>query len=201
MTEDRWLWRSVMALTLVALAGALALIVALALGWNSPGPSHPPDWRAAGLPLDLEAASGETAVMLLGHPSGDFTLEVEATPLSGPGSGFNGYGLVYRAQDAAHYYALVVGSDGYYSVLQVAEADETPLVEWQQFPHIHRGGQTNRLRVICAGPICHFTINDEYVTAVEDATWLTGDTGLWVRSFGDKDVAVRFSIFRTWTAR
>ena len=51
----------------------------------------------------------------------------------------------------------------------------------------------------CAGPICHFSINDEYVTAVEDATWLTGDAGLWVRSFGDEDVAVRFSIFRTWT--
>jgi len=200
MTNDqnRWLWTGTLGLMALALTVTLALIVALALGWNSPRPTHPPDWQAPGLPLDLEATSDETTVMLLGHPGSDFTLEGEATPLSGPDSGFNGYGLIYRAQDDARYYAFAVGSDGYYAVLRVEGDEETPLVDWQQFPHVRRGQRANQLRVACAGATCHFTINDEYATTVEDDTWLAGEVGLWVRGFGDGDVAVQFLNVRAW---
>jgi hypothetical protein len=183
-------------LVALALMVGLALIVALALGWNNPRPTRSPDWEAPGLPLSLETTSNEAVVTLLGYLSGDFTLEVEAAPLSGPD--FNGYGLVYRAQDGAHYYAFAVGADGYYSVLRVEGDEETPLVDWQQFPHVRRGRQANRLRVNCAGPTCRFYINDEYATTVEDSTWLTGDVGLWVRGFGDEDVVVQFVNARVW---
>jgi hypothetical protein len=178
------------------LIGALGLIAALALGWNNPRPSRPPDWQAPGLPLHLEAASNDTAVTLLSHPGGDFILELGALPLSGPD--YNGYGLVYRAQDSERYYAFAVGSDGYYGVLRVAGDEEIPLVDWQQFPHIRRGRQANRLRVVCVGPTCHFYINDEYATAVEDDTWMAGDLGLWVRGFADGDVTVQFRHVRVW---
>jgi len=133
---------------------------------------------------------------VLGWPSSDFTLEGEAVPLSGPE--FNGYGLVYRAQDEAHYYAFAVGSDGYYAVLRAARGEETVLVEWQQFPHVRRGGQANRLRMTCGGPTCRFYVNDEYATTVEDDAWLAGDVGLWVRSFGDETVAVEFLDLHGW---
>ena len=211
MTSDKslipvyWLWRGGVGLMALALAMGLALVVALALGWNSPRPTRPPDWQAPGLPLlvpiPIEAASNEVVVTLLGHPSSDFTLEGEAVPLSGPDSGFNGYGLVYRAQDAAHYYAFAVGSDGYYTVLRVAEDEEAVLVEWQQFPHVCRGQQANRLRVACTGPACHFYVNDEYATTIEDTTWLAGDVGLWVRGFGGEDLAVQFLNLRVWVER
>lgn len=183
----------------LVLAGALALIVALSLGWNSPRPTSPPDWEAPGLPLYLKAPQNETATSLLYRPSSDFTLEVEAIPLSGPD--FNGYGLVYRAQGPAQYYAFTVGGDGYYAVLRVAGNEETSLVEWQQFPHVHRGREANRLRVACGGPTCHFYVNDEYATTIEDDTWLTGDVGLWVRSFEDGNVAVQFVNMRVWEVK
>lgn len=182
-----------MALTL---AGGLALIVALALGWNSPRPARPPDWQASGFPICLGSSSNDDVVSLLSYSSSDFILEAEATPLSGPG--FNGYGLVYRAQDSAHYYTFAVGSDGYYGVLRVAGEEETPLVDWQQFPHVRRGRQANRLRVACAGATCRFYVNDEYAVTVEDDTWLAGDVGLWVRGFGDEDVAIQFLNARVW---
>jgi hypothetical protein len=199
MIEDKWLWRSMGGLMTLVLAGVLALVIALALGWNSPRPPRPPDWQAPGLPADLEAASNEAVVTLLGHPSSDFVLEVEAVPLSGPD--LNGYGLVYRAQDTAHYYAFAVGSDGYYGVLRVAEDEETLLVDWQQFPHVYRGQQPNRLRVACTGPTCRFTINDEYAISVEDDTWLAGDVGLWLRGFGEEDVVVQFLSAHVWVER
>lgn len=197
---DRWLWDGTLTLMALVLAAALALITALALGWNNPRPGRPPDWRADDIPRRLEAVSNETRASLLGHPSpagSDLTFEVIARPLSGPDSGFYGYGLVYRAQDPDHYYSFAVGGDGYYAVLRVAGDEEIPLVEWQQFPHIRRGLQTNRLRVTCAGATCHFTINDEYAATVDDDTWLAGDVGLWVRGL-DEGTAVRFLNVRLW---
>ena len=185
-----WLWRAGLGLATLSLAGALVLIIALALGWNNPRPTRLPDWQAAALPLRLEAPPDETMVILLPHHSSDFTLEIEAIPLSG--SDCNSYGLIYRAQDDAHYYAFAVGSDGYYAVLRVTGDEETELVNWRQFPHIHRGRQSNRLRVTCAGYACRFYVNDEYAVTVEDDTWLAGNVGLWVRGFGDGDAAIRF---------
>nr|HID14621.1 hypothetical protein [Anaerolineae bacterium] len=199
MTNDKWLWSGGLGLMTLALATGLVLIIALALGWNSPRPTRPPDWAAPGLPLTLEATSDEAVVTLMGRPSSDFTLEVEAVPLSGPD--FNGYGLTYRAQDSAHYYAFAVDSDGYYAVLRVAGDEETALVDWQQFPHVRRGQQANRLRVACAGATCRFYVNDEYAATVEDGTWLAGDVGLWVRGFGDGGVVVQFVSVRVWGKR
>ncbi len=198
MSVDRGLWHSALGAMALVLLSALALIVALALGWNSPRPTRPPDWQAPDLPLRLTATPGETTALLLNHPGDDFTLEVEAVPLSGPDSGFDGYGLVYRAQDTANYYAFAVGSDGYYAVLQMVGDEQAVLVDWQQFPHIRRGKRANRLRASCAGPTCRFYINDEYAATIEDDTWLARDVGLWVHSFGDEAVGVQFAKVHVW---
>jgi hypothetical protein len=175
----------------------LALIGALALGWNDPRPGRPADWSDPTLPRRLGAMPDGATVSLLDHPAGGFTLEVLARPVSAPEPGFYGYGVVYRAQDSSRYYAFAVGGDGYYAVLRVDEGGENALVPWQQFPHIRRGEQVNRLRVSCAGASCDFAINDEYAATVEDDTWLSGDVGLWTRAF-DADVAVRFLEARLW---
>lgn len=193
---DHRLWNIFLGLLTLMLTGALVLIVALALGWNSPYPRRAPDWQAPDLPLQLEARPNEFSVALLERESGDFTLEVEAIPRSGPD--FNGYGLVYRAQDADHYGVFAVGSDGYYAILRVVGDEEVALVDWQQFPHIRRGRQANRLRVACVGPTCRFAINDEHVVTVEDDTWLSGDVGLWVRGFERESVTVQFLALRMW---
>ncbi len=196
---SRRLWRGVLLSFTMVLMAMLALIVALLLGWNSPSPARPPDRRLTGLPRRLQVASGATEVVLPGCSLGDFTAELEALPVAGPD--FNGYGLIYRAQDSTRYYAFAVGSDGYYGVLRQDENETVMLVEWQQFPHIRRGRQLNRLRVTCAGPICHLYINDEYATGFEDATWLYGDIGLWVYAPGDAEVTVEFLDVRIWEAR
>jgi hypothetical protein len=195
---NRWLWRGGVGLLILILTVGLALVVALLLGLNTPRPIRSPDWQAGDLPITLEAPPNTTAVRLMERSYNDFTLEVETIPLSGPDSGFNGYGLVYRAQDNTHYYAFAVGDDGYYAVLQIEGEEEVALVDWQQFPHVQRGIQTNRLRVACAGTTCRFYINDEYATIVEDAAWLEGNVGLWARSSEKEPVSLQFESVRVW---
>lgn len=198
-TLPRWLWQGGLGVMALVIVGALTLIVALSLGWNSARPTGSPEWQATNLPLRLEATSGHTVVALLDRSGDDFTLEVKTALLSGPT--FNGYGVVYRAQDDAHYTAFAVSGDGYYAILQVAEEVEIPLVDWQQFPHIRRGHEANRLRVSCAGFTCQFFINDEYAASVDQDEHAAGNMGLWVRSFGNGDVTAEFAQARVWTAR
>ncbi len=187
---------TILALALAALL-SITLITALALGWNDPRPRQPADWTDPTLPRRLEAGANGTTLSLLDRPAGDFTFEILAQPIAGPESGFYGYGLAYRAQDTRRYYAFAVGGDGYYAVLRVDGDEEIPLVPWQQFPHVRRGRQPNRLRATCAGAVCEFAINDEYAATVEDETWLSGDVGLWARGF-DEGVAFRFAAARLW---
>ena len=146
-----WLWRSGVGLLALVVAVGAILVIALALGFNSPRPLRSPDWEAADLPLVQEAPSNATARRLMGRSYADLTLEIEMAPLPSGDPGLVEYGLIYRAQDTDYYYAFVVGSDGYYGVLRMAGEEETQLVEWQLFPHIHRDRQANRLRVACAG--------------------------------------------------
>jgi hypothetical protein len=186
-----------------ALLVALILIVALASGWNNPRPSGPPDWRAPDLPRLLAAPPGDTTLEQLSCPltseapaSRGFVLEGILAPAPGPE--FNGYGLAYGLQDTTHYSVFALGSDGYYAVLRVSGDVETPVVTWQQFPHIRRGSQANRLRIECSGSTCDFHINDEYATSAEAGPALQGDCGLWVRSFEDEPIEVEFTSLAVW---
>lgn len=192
-----WLRARLPVVALLAAVMVVGLIVALALGWNSPRPLGAPDWEAADLPHRMAVAPDTTSLKLLGHPSGDFTLEVTVLPLTEPGRDFYNFGLVYRAQDRSHYYAFALGTDGYYAVLRVDGDRVEPLIPWQQFPHIRRGQQQNRLLAACSGAACTFRINDEYAATIEDDRWLSGDVGLWGQSAA-KRVMLEFKDARTW---
>jgi hypothetical protein len=196
-TSAGWLWDLLVLVITLAAVAALILIGALALGWNSPRPGRPPDWEAPELPRRVEAAPPAPSLLLFDRPGSDFTLEVIARPLPGHDSGLDGYGVVYRAQDPDQYYAFAVGPDGYYAVLRRDGEGLVPIVPWQQFPHIRRGAQSNRLLVTCVGASCAFRINDEYATTVEDDRWLSGDVGLWASSFEGR-AAIQVSVARLW---
>ncbi|HHH40986.1 MAG TPA: hypothetical protein ENK56_03155 [Chloroflexi bacterium] len=192
----RWLWKGVLWTLTLMLAGGVALSLAIGAGWNSPRPTAPPDRRLPS-PLELTAAAPQRwETRLLDQPVGPFTLEAVAAPIEG--SDFSGYGLVFRARSPEQYAVFGVGPDGYLAVLRVEGGIETPLLDWQQFPHIRRGRAANRLRVSCAGGVCHFWVNDEYVAAVPDELGPSGDVGLWVRRLEGEEVRVRFEQVALW---
>ncbi len=190
-------WRLVVGAVAGVLGVGLGLIVALALGWNNPRPQRSPDWQAQGLPLTLTALADEPTALLLGRDMDDGTFEVVAAPVAG--DDFNAYGLLYRAHDEQHGYVFAVGSDGYFAVLELADGAETPLVDWQQFPHIHRGRAANRLRVTCAGTTCQYTINDEYATTVKDDSYTSGQVGLWLQGHNQGALKVEFQRAYVWS--
>jgi hypothetical protein len=181
---------------LAIVSTGLALILALALGWNDPRPHRPPDWQASGLPLDLTAPPGLDTYAWVDQTADDIAFEVLAMPVSGPE--FNGYGVLVRAQDQENGYVFAVGSDGYYAVLRLDDGQETSLVDWEQFPHVRRGQTANLLRVTCSGTTCYFTINDEYATEVTASPVPAGRLGLWARSFEQEEVVVRFLEAHAW---
>ncbi len=198
-SPPRWLWRGVLWALTLALAGGVALSVAIGTGWNSPRPAATPDWQLPA-PLELTVAAPQRWVIYsLDHPAGSFTMEAVGTLTEG--SDFSGFGLAFRIRSTDRYGVFAIGPDGYLAVLQVEEDVETPLLDWQQFPHIRRGRAANRLRLSCAGGVCHFWVNDEYVAAVPDSLGPAGDMGFWVRRFEGEAVRVRFEQVALWAER
>lgn len=191
------LWDYLLLATLLVGLAGLLLVGALALGANSPRPRGVPDWEAPQLPRQIDVASDDSSVSILGDRSGDFTLEVLAEPIDGRGLRTCEYGVVYRAQDEANYYAFVIGADGYYAVARVQEGRTTLLAPWQQFPHIRRNQQANRMLITCSGVSCEFRLNDEYVVKVDDGTWTAGGVGIMARA-PEAEATVRFLYARLW---
>jgi len=193
-----WLWRGTLLLATLLLAAGVALAMALGAGWNSPRPSPLPDWCLPS-PLLLEVSpSAERTAHLLAWSHRDLVVEVVATPRQG--ADFNGYGLIFRAQGLERYTVFAIGSDGYLAVLRVDGEEETPLLDWQQFPHIRRGRAANRLRLACVADECQFWVNDEYVGSLA-ADWGEGDqVGLWARRFEGGTVQVSFAECAVWAA-
>lgn len=207
-----WLWRGSLALLAVVTLIGLALVGALALGWRTPTPRRPPDWTASdstwhtwgdggwtmtttGLFLQLSGPD-QSAWAIPGQQVSDFTIELDARSLF-PGEDV-GYGLLYRYQNQANYYVFAVGGDGYYTIASVRKGTFTPLRDWQQWPHVHRGATTNRLRVRCEGATCYFYVNGEFTAQVTDETFLSGDVGLWGQTFSDDALDVVFEDIKLW---
>jgi len=192
----RWLRRFTLIGLAVVLVGLAALAAAIAVGWNNPRPSTAPDRVWSGpVVLQVEAPE-EQGVLLLGDVAAPFTLEAVATPQEG--SDFNGYGLIFHAEQARRYEIFAVGSDGYVAVLRVEEEGEFPLVDWRPFPHVRRGRASNRIRLSCGEGACRFWVNDEFVTSLPDERGTGRGVGCWVRRFEGGAVAVVFADVAIW---
>lgn len=206
-----WLWWGVIASLVIVLVTGLGIAAALALGWRSPTPRRSPDWEEA----DIQwAAYGEGSTTT--SPDGysirfsqpeqrgwavgdrlvsDFDIELEARSSASQNVD---YGLLYRYQDADNHYRFGVGTDGYYFIGVVRDGETTPIRTWQQWPHVRRGDQANRLQVRCEGSICRFYINGEFAAEVTDDTFLEGRIGVWAENFSEHPLEVTWPRLRVW---
>ncbi|MCR4406280.1 MAG: hypothetical protein NUW24_05070 [Anaerolineae bacterium] len=113
------------------------------------------------------------------------------------GPDVNSQGIAFRIQDYKNYYSFNVSSTGQYRIVKVVDNEWTNLVDWLFAPEINTGEEVNHLRVVCKGPLCSF-YNGAHLTDTEDTAFTPGDIALWVGSYDDVPVTVRFDNVRVW---
>lgn len=100
----------------------------------------------------------------------DFDVSVDALPLEGPID--NGFGVLFRLQDPANYYALFISSDGYYKIERVVNGIARDISTWipsdalrvvddanGSFTVDADEAQPNTLRVVARGDTFRFYVN------------------------------------------
>ena len=125
----------------------------------------------------------------------DVVLEVDAARSSGPPNGY--FGLVCRFQDDSNYYALVLGSDGYYGIARL-QGGKITFISLPPSPNdaINAGFANNRIRASCIGDTLTLYTNGVKLTEASDDTFDSGFVGLAV---GTKSVAGLEVLFDNFT--
>jgi hypothetical protein len=192
-----WLWRLIAWGFGALLVMVLGLGVALALGAADPpraGPllwmddfkAGPARWRfvTEGGSVDLSqgalvanVAENQMAAALTARPSGDFTVEMAGAQTSGALGAK--YGLVLDWHGPVHYSAVLVNGNGYAEAYQIEGGQRRDWFQWQQWPNLLAGTDSNRVRADVRGRQITVRINDELL--VETTADVAGEIGVLAR--------------------
>ena len=129
--------------------------------------------------------------VLGGKSFGDFTLDVDATPLAGPDD--NNYGVIVRHVDDGNFYRFEISGDGYFNVQKRLKGKwEKLLSDWTPSKVIRKGKATNHLRVVCQGKSMTFYVNQAHLIQIKDASFARGAVGVLTGALAQPDVQVAF---------
>ncbi|MDZ4765569.1 MAG: hypothetical protein SGI73_13545 [Chloroflexota bacterium] len=93
----------------------------------------------------------------------DFDVRIRAQAVAGDLAN-NGYGVIFRLQDADNHYRFLISSDGYYRVVRTLNGEQKELSAWIPSPVIQQGmNLPNDLRVVGRGGQFQFFINAQRV--------------------------------------
>jgi hypothetical protein len=127
----------------------------------------------------------------------DIRLEIDTTRKSGPDDGY--FGVVCRfGNEGLDYYALVIGDNGFYGILEMDNGDLEFLGSgMDEDGVIHLGmGETNRVRGVCSGEQLVLYANDQQLLEVFDDSHSNGEVGLVVGNrLSDVGIDVIFDNF------
>lgn len=125
----------------------------------------------------------------------DTLIYVRTLKLGGPDD--NMFGVLCRYQDEENYYALVIGSDGYYGIFKTVAGEQT-LIGQEHMDYsdaIHRGNETNEIKAICQGDQLGLYVNDTSLLQVQDDSLSHGDVGVIIGNFSEPGVDILFDDF------
>lgn len=124
----------------------------------------------------------------------DVILEVDAGRLSGAKSGY--YGLTCRHQGEEDYYALVIGSDGFYGIIRMLAGEFEFLEQGVDESGVIRSGEAgNRLRAECLGESLILYANGQKLLEVRDDQLSSGEVGLLAGTRKERGIEVWFDNF------
>ena len=125
----------------------------------------------------------------------DSLVYARARMLSGPEN--NLFGVVCRFQDGDNFYALMIGSDGYYGIFKRVDGEQSLIGQrHMDFSEvIQTGDQTNDIKGICQGNHLALFVNETRLIQVEDDSLGYGDVGLIVGNLEETGVNILFDDF------
>jgi len=125
----------------------------------------------------------------------DVQVEADATKIGGPDD--NDFGLICRYQDTENFYAFLISSDGYYSIMKYSGGSSETLGADAMLSTdaVIQGDSTNHLRADCIGDSLTLYANGERLHAVTDSAFSSGDVGLIAGTFDEPGADIAFDDF------
>jgi hypothetical protein len=108
------------------------------------------------------------------------------------------YGVTCRFADGRNYYALVVGSDGWYGIGKKVMNVLTWMASGKDTSLVHTGNASNLIRADCIGNKLTLWANGEKVAEVEDDTFSAGSFGFVVGTRDDAGYEALFDDLKVY---
>lgn len=159
------------------------------------------EYAGGKLQITFNAERGSAQAML-GKKAGNYALQVEARPVSGPPKFW--YGLVLRQSDKDKFVVFLVNAQGMYATSKRENGKNTALSEPFAAKSIKKGNATNVLKAYVVDDYFVFEVNGELVDVQTIEGFGPGDVGVIVlRSANDvpDPTTVAFDNFKLWVAR
>jgi len=138
-------------------------------GFHPPGVYH--------LKVNNPGAVG--AALLPSHSYDQFSVEVEVSDNSDTLQGASSQGVVFRAQDQTHYYAVLVNSrEGQYAIRKLNGRQWTDIVAMTDSPLVKADTEVNLLRVDGDGDDFTIYLNGEELDSFSDTSYAKGTVGM-----------------------
>jgi hypothetical protein len=143
--------------------------------------------------LKLLTAKDTRWVLLAGQSFGTFTVEADVWDNSDTLTGAAAQGLVVRAQDDQHMYAVLLDSrKGQYAVRKLSGTTWSDVVPLTASPLVKQQAEVNHLRVDGEGGNFTVYLNDEQLATFSDASYAKGSIGLIVDSVDAEGAHMHF---------
>lgn len=136
---------------------------------------------------------------VLGGPGGvsgsDLRVEVDATTTGG--SDDNGLGVVCRMEDPRNFYQFVITAKGAYGIGQVKDDKWEWLAEssGEKSDVIHKGKETNHIRVDCVGESLTLFVNGEKLLDAQNGNFRSGQLALLGKANDKQGTHILFDNF------
>jgi len=130
------------------------------------------------------------------HSFVDVRIEVEAKLIGGGVD--NMLGVICRYQDSGNFYALVISSDGFYSIQKRINGGQLEVISGDGFDssdHINLGGESNQITAECIGEKLSMYVNGFLLAVAVDSDIQSGDVGLIAGAYGIPSTDVLFDNF------
>lgn len=145
------------------------------------------------LVITVEAPETVQYATLDGESFSNFVLDVQGTILAGEPQ--NSYGVLFRMAGPNQFYRFEITGSGLFTVeRQDGPGNWTRLTSgWVDSTAIAQGvGERNRLRISAVGDQLTFTVNDQLLLELTDATYLQGNIALDAGTFDRPGIQVAF---------